>query len=242
MPDSQMRAVLGPVLSAVGRLAWASAPPVRSARDLSGVSPVSCQLMTWRSQVFQVIFSIFASTLALARRVAQRASVMTRLSGRRHPRPGRRRGPHARADLRTGRGTGLYVSGSTVRWVEAAPADGGAGPPGRAVNRRPGMSVLTFGRPEPQAKRTPDGLRVVRVAVAIAGLQRGINLSAVLARGAGITSRRPWPWRSRRARCGDVCCCGTAGGAVDSGQGLPCSTSCSPPPSGCSRSPGARGG
>jgi signal transduction histidine kinase len=50
------------------------------------------------------------------------------------------------------------------------------------------MSVLTFGRPEPCAKRTPDGLRVVRVAVAIAALQRGINLSAVLARGAGVTS------------------------------------------------------
>jgi signal transduction histidine kinase len=50
------------------------------------------------------------------------------------------------------------------------------------------MPAQTFGGQEPRARRTRDGLRVVRVAVATAGLQRGINLSAVLARGAGVTS------------------------------------------------------
>ncbi len=73
MSDSQMRAVLGPALRAVGRrLAWDSAPPARSTGGLLGVSPVSCQVMTRRSHVFKVIFSVLAPTLTLARRVAQR--------------------------------------------------------------------------------------------------------------------------------------------------------------------------
>src|SRR5260370_19835174 len=38
----------------------------------------------------------------------------------------------------------------------------------------------------PRARRDQDGLRVARVAIAIAGVQRGINLSAVLFGGPGV--------------------------------------------------------
>jgi signal transduction histidine kinase len=53
------------------------------------------------------------------------------------------------------------------------------------------MSALALGRPQrsPHAtRRTPDGLRVLRLAVGAVGLQRGITLTSVLAGGAGIRS------------------------------------------------------
>jgi signal transduction histidine kinase len=50
----------------------------------------------------------------------------------------------------------------------------------------------SHGRRQPSrtaAKRTPDGLRVLRLGVAVAGLYRGITLTTVIAGGAGFTSR-----------------------------------------------------
>jgi signal transduction histidine kinase len=53
------------------------------------------------------------------------------------------------------------------------------------------MPALTLGRQEPRptaTKRTPDGLRVLRLAVAAVGLHRGITLTTVLAGDADIIS------------------------------------------------------
>ncbi len=54
------------------------------------------------------------------------------------------------------------------------------------------MLASVFGRRQPArtaAKRTPSGLRVLRLGVAAVGMYRGITLTTVIARGTGFTSR-----------------------------------------------------
>lgn len=53
------------------------------------------------------------------------------------------------------------------------------------------MLASVFGRRPPRtaAKRTPNGLRVLRLGVAAVGMYRGITLTTVVARGTGFTSR-----------------------------------------------------
>ena len=48
--------------------------------------------------------------------------------------------------------------------------------------------------PRTAAKRTPDGLRVLRLGVGAVGTYRGITLTTVIADGASLTSRSMVAW------------------------------------------------